>query len=101
MMGKGKLSLWSFLLTMGVMLFGVSSMAFAGEAVALLYAPDVIGSLRAQETAASLLTTYCTLVIAVVFGIQSAGLGILLAFDAIFVTVCWLLFDFVAAGQEN
>jgi heme exporter protein B len=29
------------------------------------------------------------------------GLGLLLAFDAIFVTVCWLLFDFVAAEQEN
>ncbi|HQJ08647.1 MAG TPA: sodium-translocating pyrophosphatase, partial [Deltaproteobacteria bacterium] len=32
MMGKAKLSLWSFMLTMGVMLFGMSSMAFAGEA---------------------------------------------------------------------
>ncbi|HQI02881.1 MAG TPA: sodium/proton-translocating pyrophosphatase, partial [Deltaproteobacteria bacterium] len=31
-MGKAKLSLWSFMLTMGVMLFGMSSMAFAGEA---------------------------------------------------------------------
>ncbi len=66
MMGKAKLSLWSFLLTAGVMLFGMAPMAFAGEADIKLPDLSTVSFTIMGSTVAGLSILYVGLLVCVI-----------------------------------